>query len=61
MTSKEAAEYLNITDRTLYNWRYKGISPEFHKLPSGRIVYYLRDINKWQEKYKTSGYDYGRI
>ena len=61
LTASETAKILRVTNRTLYNWRKKGISPEFHRLPSGQIVYFLNDIIKWQGKFKTTGYDYGRI
>ena len=49
MTTKEAAEYLQISEWTLGRWRRAGEGPKSHKL--GRQVRYRRqDLEIWIRK-----------
>lgn len=38
MTEQEAADYLNLSTKTLQKWRYQGNAPAYHKF--GKIVRY---------------------
>lgn len=48
MTIYEAAEYLNLTDRTLRQWKHYGRGPAFYKL-GGKLMYRKQDIDDWIE------------
>jgi len=43
-----AARYLGLSASTLAKWRVSGGGPLFLKL-GRRVVYRLRDLEKWQE------------
>jgi hypothetical protein len=45
LTSKDAAEYLNLSESTLKKWRAQGRGPLFSKLPAVR--YRLVDLEKF--------------
>jgi len=47
MTHKEAAEYLNISSPTLYNWRFRNFGPPFYRLTSKTIIYNKSDLDKF--------------
>lgn len=42
MSIDEAAQYLQVTKGTLYQWRYHGIGPQAIRTPSKRL-YYKKD------------------
>jgi excisionase family DNA binding protein len=44
--SREAATYLNLSLRTLEDWRRTGTGPAFAKLGS-RVVYRVADLDAW--------------
>lgn len=49
LTRKEAAAYLGISYRTLGEWSYKSIGPNFIKI--GKFnKYSLKDLNEYIEK-----------
>ena len=51
LTTKQAAEYLNISPKTLEKYRYEGGGP--HYIKKGRLVRYtLIDLEKWIENLK---------
>ena len=52
LTSKQAAEYLGITSRTLTNWRYRGTGPKFIRTGAAhsRVLYRLRELDLWLEE-----------
>jgi len=52
----DTCEMLNISKRTLYNWRVKGTGPVYHKIGIRRIVYYKSDIDEWISNTRTNGY-----
>ena len=43
LNEKEAARFLNLTERTLQNWRYQGHGPQFVKLRRA-VRYRLSDL-----------------
>ena len=46
LTNKEAAEFLNLSPRTLNKQRVYGGGPQFHKF-GRRVVYALLDLEAW--------------
>jgi excisionase family DNA binding protein len=44
--SREAASYLNLSLRTLEDWRRTGTGPAYAKL-GARVVYRLSDLDAW--------------
>lgn len=53
LSSREAAERLGLTPKTLLNWRasQRPDQPPFYKQagPSGRVRYKLHEIDQWLE------------
>jgi hypothetical protein len=45
LDSASAATYLGMNEKTLANWRCKGIGPRFVK--RGRIFYFKVDLDAW--------------
>lgn len=53
MSSKQTAEYLNLSLQTLYNWRSAGFGPRGIRF--GRVLRYrLGDVQKWVEEQERS-------
>ena len=46
LRTKEAADFLSLSARTLEKHRTYGTGPAYHKL-GGRVVYAVTDINAW--------------
>jgi predicted DNA-binding transcriptional regulator AlpA len=46
LTNREAAEFLNLSPRTLNKQRVYGGGPQFHKF-GRRVVYALSDLEAW--------------
>lgn len=58
MTEKEAAEFLRFSPKTLRNWRYEGVGPDFEK--AGRSVRYKRSaLNRWLKTHRPEDGDDG--
>lgn len=59
LTTKDLADYLGVSERTLEGWRVRGGGPNFIK--TGRLIRYSRkDVECWLEDYtrrSTSGYE----
>lgn len=52
LTTKEAADFLKMSPRTLANWRLRGEGPRFFHLtgnPKSPVRYRLQDILDWAE------------
>jgi len=49
--SKELAELLGVSQRTLINWRNNNLGPEWLQL-GGSIKYAKKDVNEWLLKQK---------
>lgn len=48
MTSKEVADYLKVSEKTLENWRKRGTGPRFSRL--GVLIRYQRvDVEQYLE------------
>lgn len=50
LTSREAAEFLNVAQQTLQNWRSKGIGPEYETLGQNkkpRVRYRLSVLEQY--------------
>ena len=54
LTTRQAAEYLNLSEKTLSMWRCKGTGPEFIK--RGKVFYLRQDLDIWlqQAKFKNT-------
>jgi helix-turn-helix protein len=46
LTNSEAAAYLNLSPRTLENWRVLGGGPRFRKF-GRRVIYAIDDLELW--------------
>jgi excisionase family DNA binding protein len=55
LTPQQAAKYLNISVRTLAEWRRRGIGPPSIKLPSGARRYRRADLDRWIETHREDG------
>lgn len=49
MDTKNAAQYLGISEKTLATYRCKGTSPKFIKR-SRRIFYFQTDLDEWLDE-----------
>ncbi|GGV06252.1 hypothetical protein GCM10010495_17960 [Kitasatospora herbaricolor] len=50
LTPAQAAVLVNVTEKTLSNWRYLGVGPTYRKLSpgrGGRVRYSRRGVEKW--------------
>jgi excisionase family DNA binding protein len=56
LTESQAAERLGVRERTLREWRAKGISPKWLRM--GRFVHYrAEDVSAWIESRVQGGCD----
>jgi DNA-binding transcriptional MerR regulator len=55
LTPQQAADYLNISLRTLASWRQRGIGPPSIKLPSGARRYRRGDLDRWIADHREGG------
>jgi excisionase family DNA binding protein len=55
LTTIEAAEYLNVSRRTLARWLREGIGPPSIKLPSGARRYRKADLDRWIAEHQAEG------
>lgn len=46
LSLRETAEYLGVTEHTIYQWRYQGTGPTGLKV-GGRVRYRLSEIEAW--------------
>lgn len=46
-SEKHAARYLNLSPRTLRNWRTRGGGPPFVKISGRCIRYRMKDLDAW--------------
>jgi len=49
LRTKEAAEFLSLSARTLEKHRTYGTGPSYHKL-GGRVVYAIGDLEAWADR-----------
>lgn len=47
LTQKQAAELLNVSPRTMENWRLRGGGPRFARIGHRNIRYRGEDIDRW--------------
>ncbi|MBW9062020.1 helix-turn-helix domain-containing protein [Rhizobium herbae] len=47
LNTQQAADYLNLSVKTLQNWRVQKRGPAFRKYENGSVRYDLRTIQKW--------------
>ena len=52
MTSKEVAEYLGVSECTMYEYRALGTGPTYIRLGGRLVRYHLSDVNAWLDKQK---------
>ena len=53
LTTKEAANYLRISVRTMENWRWSNDGPEYRK-HGGTVVYHIDDLNDYSTVWNKS-------
>jgi DNA-binding transcriptional MerR regulator len=51
LTQRQAAEYLNLSIRTLQRWRTDGIGPPSIVLPNGYRRYRRSALDRWLAKH----------
>lgn len=54
MTTREAADYLRISVRTMENWRWSNDGP-FYRKHGGTVVYHIDDLNNYSTIWNRSG------
>lgn len=55
LVTKEAAQYLHASPRTLERWRVDGDGPPYIKLGPGlraKVLYRLRDLDAWLARFR---------
>ena len=64
LVTKEAAQYLHASPRTLERWRVDGDGPPYIKLGPGlraKVLYRLSDLDAWLARFRySSTSEYGR-
>ena len=53
LTTKEAARFLRVSERTLQNWRYASLGPVYRK-HVGVVVYHVDDLNDYSTVWNRS-------
>jgi DNA-binding transcriptional MerR regulator len=51
LRTREAARIVNLTPRTLREWRRRGVGPTFLRLPGG-IRYDRHELAEWLERHR---------
>jgi excisionase family DNA binding protein len=57
LTPKEAATYLNLSPKTLEEWRGLKKGPRYHKLGKSRkaaVLYHRNDLDAWMARHIVS-------
>jgi predicted DNA-binding transcriptional regulator AlpA len=49
LNAKATAELLDVTESTLFNWRHTGRGPRYIKAGPRRILYTVKEIQRWLE------------
>jgi len=53
MTSREAAQFLSVTDETMFRWRKDVVGPSYSQ-PNSRVVRYLHsDLVAWMKEHQA--------
>lgn len=47
LTPKEAAAFLQVSEKTLEKWRTKGTGPKFRRLGHRTVRYLQNDLTEW--------------
>lgn len=59
LNTRETAEFLNLSEQTLANWRWRGCGPPYLKL-NGAVRYDPETVRDWQAgRVRTSTSDPG--
>jgi len=45
LTTKQAADYLGVSPRTLEMWRHRGTGPAYYKVGRSRVVYSREELD----------------
>jgi excisionase family DNA binding protein len=45
--SKQAAQYIGVSESTLAKWRMRGEGPPFHRLGPRLVLYFKAEIDAW--------------
>jgi predicted DNA-binding transcriptional regulator AlpA len=63
LTPPEAAALLRVAERTLADWRYRGVGPRHIRYSGRALRYRLSDVDAWLEsraRTSTADQDAGR-
>ena len=55
LTTQQVADYMGKKKKTLENWRYKNLGPEYIKLVNGSLRYEPRTIRKYVKNDRGGG------
>lgn len=50
MTTAEAAAYLRFPQKTVKDWRRRGIGPNYIKVNGAQVRYRVRDLDSWLDE-----------
>ena len=53
MTSKQVADYLGVSEGTMYEYRALGIGPKYMRIGGRLVRYRLCDVDAWLEAQKA--------
>ena len=55
MNAKQAAEFLGVSEGTMYEYRALGTGPKYIRIGGRLVRYRLSDINVWLENQENNG------
>jgi hypothetical protein len=47
LTTRQAADYVHLSEGTLRNYRHDGVGPHFTTMPNGQIRYTKAELDQW--------------
>lgn len=50
LNPKEAAEYLNVSEATLKQWRREGRGMKYKRISHKKVLYLVSDIDDWMQE-----------
>ena len=57
LTTKQFAEFVDISHRTAEDWRLRGVGPRYIRICGNRVRYLPEDILAWMERNACGGED----
>jgi len=53
LTQGQVAEMLNVSAKSVENWRLKGTGPAFYRI-EGQVRYEIRDVRAWKRQRRNA-------